>query len=466
MSIIPVILSGGSGSRLWPVSRASYPKQLLPLWGQGTLLQQTVKRAAEIAGGQQITVVSSHDHRFQVAEQIRSAGISTPRILLETIRRNTAPAIAFAALDALQRDDNPLLLVLASDHMIKKPAVFKQAVLAAVPFAEQGFLMTFGVQPDRPETGYGYIKAKQTGISPIASFTEKPNAAVAQQYVDSGEYYWNSGMFLFQARAFLDELTAYAPAIYKVCTEAYQGIEQDLDFLRIPEKIFAACPSNSIDYAVMEKTAKAMVVPTDAGWSDLGSWGSLWEISDKDSNSNMTVGDVVLQDVSDSYVRSESRLVSVLGMKNCIVVETPDAVLVADKSQVENIKTVVENLRSMSRTEADVHRRVYRPWGSYENMDSGDRFTVKHITVKPGASLSLQMHHHRAEHWVVVRGTAKVTCGEKQFIVAENESTYIPLGIKHRLENPGSIDLELIEVQSGSYLGEDDIVRFDDKYGR
>lgn len=466
MMLIPVILSGGSGSRLWPVSRALYPKQLLALAGRETLLQQAALRAGAVATGGSIVVVCNHEHRFQVAEQMREVGITSPKILLETVGKNTAPAIAMAALHVQEQAPGAVLLVLPSDHLVGDPDTFSTAIAKALPHAEQGALVTFGVEPESPATGYGYIKAASGGIAPIERFTEKPDLETAKSFLRDGGYYWNSGMFLFKADVYLRELEKYSPEVLACCRKAHQGVRADLDFLRIPDDAFQACPGISIDYAVMERTDNAKVVPLPAKWSDLGSWVSVWECGDKDPNGNVAVGDVFLHEVSDSYIRAESRLVGVLGVKDLIVVETADAVLVTHKECAEDIKLLVEQLKSATRREVDLHKRVYRPWGSYESIDEAGRFKVKRITVKPGASLSLQMHHHRAEHWVVVQGTARVTCNDRQFIVSENESTYIPLGAKHRLENPGNIDLELIEVQSGSYLGEDDIVRFEDKYGR
>lgn len=466
MTIIPVILSGGAGSRLWPLSRTAYPKQLLPLFGRETLLQETVRRALEVTGSTDMILVCGQEHRFQVAEQVHSIGLENPAILLEPIGRNTAPAIALAAHEALSRDKEALILVLPSDHTIKQTAALAEAVRMALTPALEGALIAFGVKPDSPMTGYGYIKVKQPGVSPIAAFVEKPNADTARQYLASGQYYWNSGMFLFRADVYLSELKRLAPDIEQVCAEAYKGLRKDLDFKRIPREVFSGCPANSIDYAVMEKTDKAMVVPLDAGWSDLGSWGSLWDITAKDDKNNVAIGDVVLKDVGNSYVRADSRLVSVIGIENCVVVETADAVLVASKKGAEQVGTMANDLQKHKRAEADLHRKVYRPWGSFECLDDAEGFKVKRLTVKPGASLSLQMHHHRAEHWVVVKGKAKVTCDDRQYFLEPNESTFIPVGSKHRLENPGDVDLELIEVQTGDYLEEDDIVRFEDKYGR
>jgi mannose-1-phosphate guanylyltransferase/mannose-6-phosphate isomerase len=466
MTIIPVILSGGSGSRLWPLSRTAYPKQLLPLCGQETLLQETARRAFEVSGSREVILVCGHEHRFQVAEQLHAIGIGNPAILLEPMGRNTAPAVALAAYEALSRSQDAVILVLPSDHTIKKPAALTEAVRAAMTQVQQGALITFGVRPDSPATGYGYIKVKQPGLSPIASFVEKPDAATARKYVDSGQYYWNSGMFLFRADAYLNELKRLAPDIEKCCAAAYKGILRDLDFKRIPAEVFAGCPANSIDYAVMEKTNKAMVVPLDAGWSDLGSWGSLWDVADKDARNNVTLGDVVLKDVSNSYVRADHRLVGVIGIEDCVVVETADAVLVASRQGAEQVGAMATELLKSKRTEANLHRKVYRPWGSYETLDQGMGFKVHRLNIKPYASLSLQMHNHRAEHWVVIRGKAKVTCDDREYYLTENQSTFIEKGSRHRLENPEGVEVELVEVQTGDYLEEDDIIRFEDKYGR
>ncbi len=466
MKIIPVILSGGSGTRLWPVSRAQYPKQLIPLMGEASLLQQTAERVTGLASDGEMIIVSNQANRFQVAEQLQQVGVKSPKIMLEPVGRNTAPAIALAALEALATDENSVLLVLPSDHLIKDVSAFEAAVSQGLSHAESGKLITFGIQPTQPATGYGYIKANGDGITEIAAFTEKPDQATAESFLAEGSYYWNSGMFMFKAETYLKALQEFEPEMLAVCNQAHAEITRDLDFMRVSEDIFSQCPSNSIDYAVMERAKGAMVVPMAAGWSDLGSWEALWDAADKDSNENLVSGDVILHDVKNSYVHAANRLVGLVGVSDHIVVETTDAVMVAHKSQSENIKALVKQLEASGREEAALHRKVYRPWGSYETIDEDERFKVKRITVRPGARLSLQMHHHRAEHWIVVKGSAKVTCGEKEFLVAENESTYIPLGEKHRLENPGSIDLELIEVQSGSYLGEDDIVRLEDNYGR
>lgn len=467
MAIIPVVLSGGSGTRLWPVSRALYPKQLIPLLGERSLLQQTMVRASHVAPNAVPIVVCNQEHRFTVAEQLQQVGIQQSRILLEPFGRNTAPAIALAALEALVHEPEATLLVLPSDHLLKDVDAFSESVYAAEAEAEAGALVTFGIKPDGPATGYGYIAAdRQHGIAQVQQFVEKPNAELAEQYVSSGHYYWNSGMFLFKAQAYLDALAEFAPGIHSASAAAYQEVDRDLDFLRIPGPEFKDCPSDSIDYAVMEKASNVKVVPLQAGWSDLGSWQSLWQAEEKDQSGNVTAGDVLLHDAEGCYVRSEYGLVGVLGVKDHIVIETADAVLVAHKDRAEDIKFLVDKMKASGREEVNLHKLVYRPWGSYESIDEASRFKVKRITVKPGASLSLQMHHHRAEHWIVVQGAALVTCDDKQYKVNENESTYIPVGSKHRLENPGKIPLELIEVQSGGYLGEDDIVRFEDKYGR
>lgn len=466
MTIIPVILSGGAGSRLWPLSRTAYPKQLLSLYGQETLLQETARRALAVTGSKDMILVCGQEHRFQVAEQLHGIGIGNAAILLEPCGRNTAPAIALAAHEALSRDREAVILVLPSDHTLKKIAVLTETVRKALPSVREGALMAFGVKPDSPLTGYGYIKARQAGLSPIAAFVEKPDLATAEKYVASGNYYWNSGMFLFRADAYLAELKRFAPDIERVCASAHQAMRKDLDFKRIPEDIFASCPANSIDYAVMEKTDKAMVVPLDAGWSDLGSWGSLWDTATKDARNNVTLGDVVLKDVGNSYVRAEHRLVGVIGVEDCVVVETADAVLVASRKGAEQVGAMAADLLQCKRSEANLHRRVYRPWGSYETLDEGKGFKVQRLNIKPHASLSLQMHNHRAEHWIVVRGRAKVICDDREYFLTENQSTFIQKGSRHRLENPDGIEVELVEVQTGDYLEEDDIIRFEDRYGR
>lgn len=465
--MIPIILSGGSGTRLWPLSRKHKPKQFLSLFGDESMFQQTLTRLSGVAGLQAPYVVCNNDHRFMVAEQLQELSVSDATIILEPCARNTAPAIAVACLQALQQEDDPVMLVLAADHLIKNIAAFHQAIEQAQQQAEQGKLVTFGIKPLLAHTGYGYIKAKQKDVvSEVDGFVEKPDLKTAESYLAAGNYLWNSGMFMFRASVFVDELAKFAPEMLDAAQQSLQLAKRDLDFLRIDKTAFEACPSDSIDYAVMEKTDKAMVVPLDADWSDVGSWSSLWAASEKDEFNNVLNGDVIISDVNNAIVHSENRLVSVVGLDDVVVVETADAVMVADKNKAEDVKTIVAGLQSKNRAEAVTHRLCYRPWGYYDSIDVGERFQVKRITVKPGASLSLQMHHHRAEHWVVVKGTAEVTCGDKTLLVSENESTFIPLGTKHRLHNPGVVPLEIIEVQSGSYLGEDDIIRFEDNYNR
>jgi mannose-1-phosphate guanylyltransferase/mannose-6-phosphate isomerase len=477
--LIPLILSGGSGTRLWPLSRELHPKQLLPLVGPHTLLQQTVQRTSGLGGLLPPIVVCNESHRFMVAEQMRDQGVTPQAIILEPVGRNTAPAVAVAALVALDRarkagdgqggnDADPILLVLPADHVIRDVAAFQAAVTAGLPAAAAGSLVTFGVVPDRPETGYGYIRRAQ-GAGPayaVQQFVEKPDEATARQYVDSGEYYWNSGMFMFRARAYLEELRRHAPAMLSACEDAVAAASRDLDFTRLSKAEFAACPSDSIDYAVMEKTGAAVVVPLDAGWSDVGSWSALQDALPHDASGNVTAGDVLVEDASGCYLHSTSRLIGAVGLKDHIVVETKDAVLVAPRDRVQDVKALVSQLKQQGRYESSLHREVFRPWGSYDSIDHGDRFQVKRLVVKPGAEMSLQLHHHRAEHWIVVSGTARITRGEETFLLGENESTYIPVGTRHRIANPGKVMLHIIEVQSGSYLGEDDIVRFEDIYGR
>lgn len=471
MKIYPVILSGGAGTRLWPLSRAVLPKQLLPLVADKTMLQETALRVAGWPGVMAPLVVCGNDHRFMVAEQLREIGITPLGILLEPVGRNTAPAVAAAAHYLKSMDPEAIMLVLPADHVIENGAAFREAVERATALVGQGALATFGIVPKSPETGYGYIRrgeavANCNDCYKVARFVEKPDQATAQSFLDEGGYYWNSGMFMFQADRFLAELEQHAPAIAAASTQAMKAAYRDLDFCRLDETSFSACPSDSIDYAVMEHTRDAAVVPADIGWSDVGSWSALWEVQPKDEAGNAQRGDVYLDGVKNSLVRAESRIVAVVGVEDIVVVETQDAVLVAHKNQVQRVKQVVDHLKSKERTEHLHHTRVYRPWGHYEGIDAGDRFQVKRITVKPGEKLSLQMHHHRAEHWVVVSGTARVTCGDKVSLLSENESTYIPIGMNHRLENPGKLPLHIIEVQSGSYLGEDDIVRFEDIYKR
>ena len=461
----PVLLSGGSGTRLWPLSREAYPKQFLPLAGDATMLQATWQRVAAIADAAPI-VVAGEDHRFLVAEQLRQIGAPTPAIVLEPLGRNTAPAIAAAALQALAGDDDPLLLVLPSDHVVRDGEAFRAAVRQAMPAAEAGALVTFGVVPDAPETGFGYIQAAPgDGVRKVLRFVEKPDAATAQRYLDDGGYYWNSGMFLLRASRYLDELQRFRPDIVAAVRAAFDTAARDGDFIRLDKAAFAACPSDSIDYAVMEKTDAACVLPVDIGWNDVGSWSALWEVSEQDADGNAHHGDVVSIDSRNSYAYAR-RLVALVGVDDLVVVETDDAVLVARKDKVQQVKDVVARLKAGQRSQAVLHREVHRPWGSYDSVDVGERFQVKRIKVKPGARLSLQSHERRAEHWIVVSGVARVTRDNDVFELFANQSAYIPIGAKHRLENPGSEMLELIEVQSGDYLGEDDIVRYEDVYGR
>jgi mannose-1-phosphate guanylyltransferase/mannose-6-phosphate isomerase len=465
--MIPVVLSGGSGTRLWPLSRKQKPKQFLALFSENIMFQETLTRLNGLNELEAPIVISNHDHRFMVAEQLDELSIKDASIILEPVGRNTAPALAVAAMQAIKNGDDPIMLVLAADHLIDDVVTFHETIEVAKQQAESGKIVTFGIVPTTPNTGYGYIKAVNSGtLSDVDSFVEKPDLKTAQSYLESGNYYWNSGMFMFKASTLLSELKTYSPDIYQACEEAMTNAYIDLDFIRLDRDIFESCPSDSIDYAVMEYTNKAVVVPLDAGWNDVGSWSSIWECSTKTNNDNVIKGDVVIDEVSDSYIHSESRLVAAVGVKDLVIVETADAVMVAHKDKVQDVKNIVAKLKTETRDEADKNRLCYRPWGYYDSIDMGERFQVKRISVKPGASLSLQMHHHRAEHWIVVSGTAEVTCGDKVTIFSENQSTFIPLGEKHRLYNPGKVPLEIIEVQSGSYLGEDDIIRFQDNYRR
>jgi mannose-1-phosphate guanylyltransferase/mannose-6-phosphate isomerase len=470
--LTPVILSGGAGTRLWPLSRELYPKQLLALTGERTMLQQTALRLEGLSGTAPV-VVCNEAHRFLVAEQLRQLNVEPRATLLEPFGRNTAPAIALAAHAALKaavaaQGADPVLLVLPADHVMRDVPAFQKAVRAALPAAEQGKLVAFGIVPSAPETGYGYIQRGEAGgaVHRIARFVEKPPMEKAEEFLKSGDYYWNSGMFMFRARRYLQELERFAPEIAKVCETAFAQAKTDLDFTRIDPKAFESCPSDSIDYAVMEKTSDAVVVPLDAGWSDVGSWAALHGASEADAHGNVARGDVIAEDSGGCYLYSESRLVAVVGLKDHVVIETKDAVLVAPKDRVQDVKKLVFRLKEQGRYEHSLHREVFRPWGSYDSIENGPRFQVKRLKVKPGATLSLQMHHHRAEHWIVVSGTARITRGDEVFLLEENQSTYIPIGVRHRIENPGKIPVHIIEVQSGSYLGEDDIVRFEDRYGR
>ncbi len=468
--LIPVILSGGSGTRLWPLSREHHPKQFLPLVGEESLLQDTLRRVAKLEVAGPLVVCNEH-HRFMVAEQLRQMDVTPSGILLEPVGRNTAPAVAVAALAAQQlagAGEEAIMLVLPADHMITDVAGFHRAVSVGLKEARAGKLVTFGVVPTQAEVGYGYIRRGQGAGPgyPIAEFVEKPNAERAAHYVASGEYLWNSGMFMFSATRYLEELAVFAPAMRVCCEAAWAAAQKDLDFTRLPIDEFSVCPSDSIDYAVMEKTASAIVVPLDAGWSDVGSWSALHDSLPADAFGNVSRGDVVSEDSVGCYLYSTGRLVATVGLTDHVVIETKDAVLVAPKARVQDVKNLVTTLKKLGRSEPSLHREVFRPWGSYDSIDGGARFKVKRLTVNPGAKLSLQMHHHRAEHWIVVEGNALVTCNERVFSLSENESTYIPQGATHRIENPGAVPLHIIEVQSGSYLGEDDIVRFEDTYGR
>ena len=473
MQIKPVILSGGSGTRLWPLSRQLFPKQLLPLANKHTMLQDTVLRVKELAHvSEDVLVVCNEEHRFLVAEQLRNMQVPADAIILEPEGKNTAPALTVAALSLQQQDCT--MLVMPADHVIQDVASFHLAISEAAKLAEQGYVVTFGIVPERAETGYGYIEqgnAIDEQAFQVARFVEKPDRPTAEGYLEAGTFLWNSGMFMLTPQTWLNHLAQLQPEMMQACESAYANGKADQDFFRLDKTAFASSPSDSIDYAVMEKLvakpeAKVAVVPLQAGWSDVGAWDALWDITDKDDLGNVVKGDVVNIGSRNSMFLSESRLLAGVGLDSMVVVETADAVLVAHKDRVQEVKEVVTWLQSEGREEHLIHRRVYRPWGCYEGIDVGERYQVKRITVTPGASLSLQMHHHRAEHWIVVKGTARVTRGDDVFLVSENESTYIPIGTRHRLENPGTIPLEMIEVQSGGYLGEDDIVRFDDIYGR
>lgn len=469
--MIPVILSGGNGSRLWPLSRKQYPKQFLKLIGDQTLFQQTIARVMT-NGMQNPLIICNQEHRFMVSEQLLALNQSADAIFLEPFGRNTAPAVAIAAMKLLNEGRDELMLILPADHVILNTQAFNKAINKAVPAAEKGEMVLFGITPDKPETGYGYIKIAEKSdhlpedVFPVAQFVEKPNFERACEFLASGEYCWNSGMFMFKASRYLEELQQHAPDIFDTCALALQQSTLGNDYIHIDRDSFEHCPEDSIDYAVMEKTNRACVIPLTAGWSDVGSWSSLWDVHNKDASGNVLKGDVLAFDSKNCFVTAEGKLITLLGVEDLVIVETKDAVMVAAKDRVQDVKKIVNSLNEASRNEAHSHREVYRPWGSYDSIDTGNRFQVKRITVKPGASLSLQKHHHRAEHWIVVCGTAQVTCDDKIFLLTENQSTYIPIGSVHRLTNPGKVMLEMIEVQSGGYLGEDDIVRLEDVYGR
>ncbi len=471
--LIPVILSGGAGTRLWPLSRELYPKQFLPLTSERTMIQETALRAVGLASVTTPIVVCNEAHRFMVAEQMHQVGVVPQAILLEPAGRNTAPALAVAALCALAgarsaKAPTPLLLVLPADHVLTDVAAFHRAVEAAIPAARDGRFVTFGVVPTRPETGYGYIRkgAGAGPVLPVAAFVEKPDAAKADQFIASGDYLWNSGMFLLPAQGYLDEFERLDPAMFAACETAFAHAARDLDFIRLERTAFESCRADSIDYAVMEKTDRAAVIPLDAGWSDVGSWASLQDALPHDAEGNVIRGDVLAEDSRDCLLYSSSRLVAAVGLDQHVVIETKDAVMVAPKDRVQDVKRLVERMKRAGRSEPGLHREVFRPWGSYDSVDASERFQVKRLTIKPGAVLSLQKHLFRAEHWVVVKGTARITRGEEVFLLQENESTYVPIGTVHRIENPGDDLLQIIEVQSGSYLGEDDIIRIEDSYGR
>ncbi|MDI9245087.1 mannose-1-phosphate guanylyltransferase/mannose-6-phosphate isomerase [Marinobacter sp. CHS3-4] len=467
--MLAVILSGGSGTRLWPLSREAYPKQFLPVVTDESLLAETIDRGLLLDDKVRVLAITNEDHRFVVAAHLHAqAPERTAGIILEPVGRNTAPAIALAALAAAEENPEELLLVMPSDHVLKNTDVFKEATSEGAKAAKAGKLVTFGIVPDAPHTGYGYIKGGTShgAYRDVEAFVEKPDQATAEGYLAEGGYLWNSGMFLFRADRYIQELERQQPEMMAACREAWSQRNTDMDFIRVGAEAFSACPDDSIDYAVMEKTADAVVVPLDAGWSDVGSWSALWDIQPHDENNNVCRGDVITEDVSGCYLHSEGRLIAAIGLSDHVIVETDDVVLVADRGRVQDVKKLVAQVKQQGRTEHRFHKKVHRPWGTYEGVAMGERFQVKQITVNPGASLSLQKHHHRAEHWVVVKGTASVNRGDEVLLLTEDQSTYIPLGVTHRLTNPGRIPLELIEVQTGSYLGEDDIVRFEDTYNR
>lgn len=471
--ILPVIMAGGTGSRLWPMSRELYPKQFLRLHGDNSMLQETVTRLKALDVSAPL-VICNEEHRFLVAEQLRQIDQLSDNIILEPVGRNTAPAITLAALSAIDNGSDPLLLVLAADHVIESPDAFHQAVQNAIPFAEQGKLVTFGIVPTGPETGYGYIQrgkefnSDADSVFQVQRFVEKPNLETALQYLESGEYYWNSGMFFFRARRFLEEMAKFRPDILEACQKAIETSHTDeqQDFIRVDKAVFISCPDESVDYAVMEKTTDAIVVPLDAGWNDVGSWSALWEVNDKNVEGNAINGDVFTYNAKNCYINTDEKLVAAIGVDNLVIVNTKDAVLVIDKNQVQDVKKVVEYLKDNKRREYRLHRESYRPWGRNDNVVTAPRYHVNRITVKPGGQFSLQMHHHRAEHWVILSGTARVILEDKNYLLSENESTFIPIGAQHMLENPGKIPLEILEIQSGSYLEDDDIIRIKDHYGR
>jgi len=469
MQIIPVILSGGSGTRLWPLSRKEYPKQYLPLAGDNSMLQETILRLSGLDNLADPIIICNADHRFLVAEQCQQIDIKNPIILLEPIGRNTAPAIAAAALQSLKQTDDAVLLVLSADHVIQDVEAFHQAINIASNQAQEGKLATFGIVPTDANTGYGYIKASadsNNGAHKVEEFVEKPDLKTAESYLEQGNYLWNSGMFMFKADTLIDELTTHSPEIFTSVNDAVNNAEQDLDFIRLDKQAFESSPSDSIDYALMEKSNNVVVVPLDAQWNDIGAWPALYDIATKDSQGNVIKGDVITQGTTNTYINADHHMVAAIGVDNLIIIDTPDATFIATQDKAQEVKSIVESLQASGRCESSAHRKVYRPWGWYDSIESGEYFQVKRLHVKPGAKLSLQMHHKRAEHWVVVSGTATVTNGEQTFSLEKGESTYIPLGVTHGLENTTNEPLEIIEVQSGAYLGEDDIVRFEDIYGR
>jgi mannose-1-phosphate guanylyltransferase/mannose-6-phosphate isomerase len=467
--LYPVILSGGSGTRLWPLSRALYPKQLQSLTSERTMIQETALRLVGTAGLAGPLIVCNNDHRFAIADQMQQVGVAPLSILLEPVGRNTAPAVAAAALLIAEQAPDGVMAVLAADHFIGNPAAFRSAIGQARSLAQDGRLVTFGIRPDRPHTGYGYIEAGDPvsgDARAVTSFREKPDAETARQYIDTGRYFWNSGIFVFSARRFLEELEKWQPDILVACRQAVAKARRDLDFIRLEEAAFATSPSISIDYAVMEKTRDAAMIPVDMAWNDIGAWNALWEMGGKDANGNVLLGDVIALDLKNSYIRTERTLVAAIGLSDILIVETGDAVLVVPRSRADEVKEIVADLKRRGRPEEQSHPRHHRPWGYYETIDVGNHYQVKHLMVKPGGRLSLQMHHHRAEHWIVVHGTGRITRGDQVTLLGPNESTYIAIGMHHRLENPGKMPLHLIEVQSGAYLGEDDIVRLEDVYKR